>query len=323
MLRQAAELFEDPIEQENFCQALISGTSQISTQVWLRRPICGRDPASGFRALSTIDYVGHAPTNEEKGGDPQHHTGEYYQCDLSSILESIPALSTLGTSSQELCVLDMCASPGGKTVITWRVVHPRILICNEVVQNRIAALISNLKRCQISPVAVCSLDPSTIAQRFGSAFDVVLVDAPCSGQSLLARGRRSDGCFHPLVLKRNALRQRRILTSAVQSLTNGGSLLYSTCTFSLAENERTVEWLLEKNPSLEAVNIASLLDFRSVKSPVPCYRFYPHRGAGAGGFCALFQLRDNTRARRPLRETEFAWAWKCFMRGEHSDERSK
>jgi len=176
-----------------------------------------------------------------------------------------------------------------------------LLISNEVINKRVGMLIGNLKRCQIAPAQVLSLDPSILAAAIPASADVVLVDAPCTGQSLLAKGEAAPGCFHPVSIKHNAKRQRRILANASRLVVPGGYLAYMTCAFSEAENERVCRWFTRRFPHFAPQTIDPLLAFQSHLTDLPCYRMWPQSGLGAGAFTMLFRNREETRSRpQPL-----------------------
>ena len=115
-------------------------------------------------------------------------------------------------------------------------------------RKRTAALVSNLCRCCIRDAEVVSQDSALLADGIGATANLVIVDAPGSGQSLVHRGKKSPGCFHPVTIKMNSNRQRRILANAVRLITPRGFLAYLTCTYLLKENERNVECLLKNYP---------------------------------------------------------------------------
>ena len=93
--------------------------------------------------------------------------------------------------------------------------------------------------------AVSSYDPDDLASHMPKSFDSMLVDAPCSGQTLVARSKRDDNAFSDNQIEHCALRQQRILQSAIRMLKPGGRLIYSTCTFAIEENESQIQWLQE------------------------------------------------------------------------------
>jgi 16S rRNA C967 or C1407 C5-methylase (RsmB/RsmF family) len=203
-------------------------------------------------------------------------------------------------------VIDLCAAPGGKSLYLWAALQPEVLLCNEVIRKRVKILIANLKRCGITQARVMNLDPAAMvgdgrgssrdghdsgSGRLSLAYsaDLVLVDAPCSGQSLLAKGQKVPGCFHPVTLKRNASRQKRILAAAATLVRPGGHLAYMTCTYAPEENEQVGRWLMKKFPAFQPVAVPHLADYQSPLSDWPCYRLWPHLGLGAGAFTSLWQ----------------------------------
>jgi len=231
--------------------------------------------------------------DQRPGQHPLHQAGAYYCLDMASVfaaavLEAIPHPVGL--------VLDLCAAPGGKSLLAWQQLQPRQLWCNEVIRKRMRILIANLKRSGAMDSLVFNVDPQIWAEHLPQSASVVLVDAPCSGQSLLAKGDRALGCFHPVTIKKNASRQKRILGHAAQTVAGGGYLAYMTCTFSLEENEQVVAWLLKHFPQFEAVAVPSLADHASALADFPCYRLWPQSGLGAGGFTALFRNREDAPA---------------------------
>jgi 16S rRNA C967 or C1407 C5-methylase (RsmB/RsmF family) len=188
-------------------------------------------------------------------------------------------------------VLDICAAPGGKSVFAWRSLRPCLLLSNEVIGKRTAALISNMKRCKLAQSRVISEDSSRLAEKLNAFADVVLVDAPCSGQSLIAKGEESPGCFHPSVINTNSNRQRRILANASATVAAGGRLIYMTCTYAREENEGVIEWFIKKFPQFAPISIPELADFQSELSKLPSYRLWPDLGMGAGAFVAVFECQ--------------------------------
>ena len=180
-------------------------------------------------------------------------------------------------------------------------------MCNEAIRKRVKILIANLKRCGVTGARVMNLDPAAMVgdgrrsvsrdlrspasgtASLADSADLVLVDAPCSGQSLLAKGQKVPGCFHPVTLKRNASRQKRILAAAAALVRPGGHLAYMTCTYATEENEQVGRWLMKKFPAFQPVAVPHLADYQSSLSDWPCYRLWPHLGLGAGAFTSLWR----------------------------------
>jgi 16S rRNA C967 or C1407 C5-methylase (RsmB/RsmF family) len=186
-------------------------------------------------------------------------------------------------------IFDMCAAPGGKSVFAWQALQPDLLISNEVIGKRLGMLISNLKRCQIKPCGVVNRDPSIFAEMIPNSSNLVLVDAPCTGQSLLAKGEKAPGCFHHTAINKSANRQKRIIANSAQIVAPQGYLAYMTCTYSPEENEEVCEWFLERFPNFQPVEVDYLTEYRSHLTNIPCYRMFPQSRLGAGAFTVLFK----------------------------------
>jgi 16S rRNA C967 or C1407 C5-methylase (RsmB/RsmF family) len=217
--------------------------------------------------------------------------GDWYVLDHSSVFCAAPlfSLPSATRASQNLRVLDLCASPGGKALLAWRALKPSLIVVNEPLPHRIKALISNVKRCRVDPCVVTRRDASQLCTELPHFFDVVVADAPCSGQSLRAKHMPSAGAFHASTINRCVKRQRHILSSARILVAPGGYLLYSTCTYGREENESMIEWFLARNPEWSAREVTTLKEFQSHLSREPSYRLWPFQGFGAGGFTCLLQ----------------------------------
>ena len=294
--RLARGLFDDPVARDAFLQALATPQPYSPALVWLHErpeplPFAVADPL-GWQP----EFVDRVSFDQRPGQHPWHEDGWYYCLDMSSVFASCVLYAA--PPAPEM-VLDLCAAPGGKSVFAWRLLQPQQLVCNEVIRKRLGALVSNLQRCRIGPAVVLSADTTRWAAEFPRSVDVVIVDAPCSGQSRIARGKKSPGCFHPATINMNANRQRRILANAARMVAPGGLLAYLTCTYSAKENEDNVRWLLAKQPQFQPQAVAELAGFQSHLADFPCYRLWPQQGIGAGGFAALLRNTEEHPRRAP------------------------
>ena len=296
----ARQLFADAAAQQAFLEALATPQPYRPALVWLqpRPPVLpfAVEPPYAWQP-SFVDRISAA---QRPGQDPLHEAGHYYCLDISSVFT---AAVLLAAEPPLPVVLDLCASPGGKSILAWRAFRPGLLLCNEVIKKRTAALIANLQRCRIAPATVITMDSSRLAAACPRSANLVIVDAPCSGQSLLVKGQRSPGCFHPATINLNANRQRRILANAAQLVAPGGHLAYITCTYACKENEQNVEWLVKQQPQLAPARVPALEAFQSHLTDLPCYRLWPQQGIGAGGFAALLRNGDDGPVGRCARET--------------------
>lgn len=301
--RLARRLFADDSECETFIQSLQTPAERPTAVVWTG----DRPNDSPFDALPPAEWqpqhVDLVPFEQRPGRHAIHTSGDIYCLDPSSVFAS-QVLTGIPRAER---IVDLCASPGGKAILAWRLLRPQRLLCNEVIGKRTGALISNLKRCRIAPAEVCSADSELLAEQMQGTADLVIVDAPCSGQSLIARGKPSPGCFHPATINMNSNRQRRILSNAVRLLTPGGYLAYMTCTYAIKENERNLTWLLKKNPELSPVEVPLLARWQSDYSEVPCYRLWPFDSEGAGGFTALLQRDEEAEHNKDWRPPRIVW----------------
>lgn len=286
LLKLSRRLFENPDKQEKFIEALIHPQPFSPCILWCQEkpaisPFLVEAPKSWQPHFVDRLYLGEKP-----GKHPLHAQGYYYCLDFSSVF----AASTLLAITQSVkLVFDMCAAPGGKSIFAWMALKPDLLISNEVIGKRLGMLLSNLKRCHINPCVVVNRDSKIFAEMIPSSSNLVVVDAPCSGQSLLAKGEKAEGCFHPTNINKCANRQKRIIANSAQLVTPQGYLAYMTCTYSPEENEQVCEWFLARFPQFQAVQVSHLEPYQSHLTTIPCYRLFPEDRLGAGAFTVLFK----------------------------------
>ncbi len=213
--------------------------------------------------------------------------GDYYLQDAGSLL----ALAVAGAGTDRLrgqMVCDLCASPGGKASALLESIGDGFLVANEPISSRLAPLAYNLARTGSDRYAITSRDPDELADSMSGRFDLILVDAPCSGQTMVGRGKQSRSSAAGAMIAVNVARQRRILAAAVRLLRPGGRLVYSTCTFAVAENEDQIRWLSQET-GLIADPQTDLQPYASDLAPA-CYRTWPHRDGCDGSFAASMRL---------------------------------
>lgn len=286
LLKFSQRLFQDEVYQDKFVNALTNPLPYNPAILW-----CQAKPAeTPFLVEPPLTwqprFIDRLTIGERPEKHPLHDEGHFYCLDFSSVF----AVSTLLTIAKPVdLVIDMCASPGGKSIFAWTALQPNLLISNEVIGKRRGALISNLKRCHVNPAIALTLDSQALADLVPQTAQVVLVDAPCTGQSLLAKGSKAPGCFHPVLINKNVNRQKRILANSAKLVAPQGYLAYMTCAYSPEENEQVSEWFLEKFPHFQPLVIPHLLTAQSHLTDIPCYRLWPHFGLGAGAFTILFK----------------------------------
>lgn len=215
------------------------------------------------------------------GGHLRFAAGQYAIQDAASLLPI-----TLMQLAPGQWVCDVCAAPGGKSwAILDQLAGDGLLLSNEVIASRVDTLQLALARSGYSNYLMTHRPAEQLVEAAREAFDCVLVDAPCTGQSLVARGKQSLSAFTQKQIAHSAARQQTILRSALQLVRPGGRLVYSTCTFAFEENEAIVDWLRTLVPTWQPVVLDLLSDWQTPGHP-GCYRLWPHRDQCSGGFAA-------------------------------------
>ncbi len=220
--------------------------------------------------------------------DPLFWAGAYYVQEASSMFVGYVFNQIL--PDFPIKILDLCAAPAGKsTHISSLLPKNSLLVSNEVIKPRASILAENMQRWGLQNHLISNND----ATHFGaisSFFDVILVDAPCSGEGMFRKDAGAIAEWNLANVNLCANRQRRILADVLPSLKEGGYLLYSTCTYNEQENEENVNWLCE-NYQLEKVKIAIPKEWGIVNNQEGCFRFFPHLVAGEGFFLACLRKK--------------------------------
>lgn len=240
--------------------------------------------------------------------DPLWHAGAYYVQEASSMFLDF-ALRELLDLEKPLRVLDLCAAPGGKSTLLASVLNEEsLLLANETIASRAGILSENLCRWGQLNTWVSQSDPSAFG-KLGPFFDVLCVDAPCSGSGLFRKMPDYRQEWNPNLVHHCALRQQRILSDSLPALKPGGILVYMTCSFSPEENEEIVDDLLSRFP-LESLALHpdpawGVVETLSSEHGGAGYRFFPHRVQGEGFFLACFRRKDepfNERTLNPVKQ---------------------
>lgn len=220
------------------------------------------------------------------GSHPLHEAGAYYLQEPSAM---IPARVLCPRPGER--VLDLCAAPGGKaTQLADGLAGQGLLVCNEPVPSRAQILSRNVERMGIANALVVSADPEALARAWPSAFDAVLVDAPCSGEGMFRRHPETRLEWNESAAAGCAQRQRRILASAHALLAPGGRLAYSTCTFSPEENQERMAWFQGQFPDMKPQDFTVAMGpGKTLASSAGMLALYPHHIQGEGHFVALLQ----------------------------------
>ena len=186
---------------------------------------------------------GYIYTGGTPGKHPYHEAGVYYIQEPSAMAP----VSFLDPKPDEK-ILDLCASPGGKsTQIASKMNGEGILVSNEIDRKRAQILSLNIERMGIRNALVTNMSPEKLSETFEGYFDKILVDAPCSGEGMVRKNEEAANQWSLGNVRLCAERQKRILDYAVKMLAPGGTLVYSTCTFAPEEDEESALYLLRKD----------------------------------------------------------------------------
>lgn len=231
--------------------------------------------------------------------DPVFHAGGYYVQEASSMFLEQALLQTANLR-EPLNVLDLCAAPGGKsTHILSLINRESLLVSNEVIRSRAAILSENIQKWGYPNTIVSNNDPADFGKLTGF-FDVMVVDAPCSGEGLFRKEPEAIKEWSPENVQLCASRQKRIVADVWPALRERGIFIYCTCTYNRQENEENLRWLQE-NHAVEflKLNIDPAWGVEEVREgEMTGYRFFPHRAKGEGFFLAVAR---KTETAEPLR----------------------
>lgn len=227
--------------------------------------------------------------------DPLFHAGTYYVQEASSMFVEHAFRSLVSRKDQPLRVLDLCAAPGGKSTLIASLLDTNdLLISNEVIQARASVLAENLTRWGRMNTWVTNSDPKEFAGLPGY-FDVMLIDAPCTGSGLWRKDEDAIDEWSADHVKLCSERQKRILADVLPALKEGGILLYATCSYSAEENEYIADWIIH-TLGLESVLVPVQPEWDITRTLSPeqqaeGYRFYPWTLKGEGFFLSAFSKK--------------------------------
>ncbi len=260
--------------------------------------------ALGLLTGEPIPYVenGFYLTEEHIGDHPFHHAGMIYVQEPAAMapVECLPI-------QPDWRVLDMCAAPGGKsTQLKNKLGEDGVLVSNEIIPARCRILTGNIERLGLQNTVTTCLDTGRLADLFPHTFDLITVDAPCSGEGMFRKEENAIPEWSEDNVCKCAARQAEILDNAARALKGGGYILYATCTFSLEENEMTVDAFLGRHPEFELVPVTPAVAENTADGIAypgcRCEnlhltrRFYPHKGRGEGQFMAVLHSTDEPAA---------------------------
>ena len=278
-------LYEDSF-RENAVRAFRVNTEKISVKDFAEIDPFSSEQVPYVETGFYLDY-------DKVGNHPFHHAGMIYVQDPGAM-----ATAECLEVQPDWWVLDLCAAPGGKSSqLRNKLGEDGVLISNEIVHSRCKILTGNMERLGFRNTATTCLDPARVAQIFPETFDMIMVDAPCSGEGMF---RKDDTAIQEWSVENVlycAQRQKWILEQAAAALRPGGYMVYATCTFSLEENEMVVDDFLQKHPEFELIPVREVVrrytddgisyDGCQCANLHDARRFYPHKSRGEGQFMAV------------------------------------
>lgn len=285
---------------------------------WNLEPVPWAD--NGFYYDGTLDGEVLRPSKH-----PAYYAGLYYLQEPSAMTPAAMLPVVPGDR-----VLDLCAAPGGKsTELASKLKGRGMLVSNDISYSRARALLKNLELAGAANICVTSEAPEKLAGVWPEFFDKILVDAPCSGEGMFRRDEDMVKDWNEKGPEYYVPIQRQILSQAAAMLRPGGYMLYSTCTFSVEEDEGNVAYVLEEFPQMQLC----CLDLDKVPGACGgfglsgCMRLFPYRLKGEGHFLALMRKKggddggkeilppmDSGTARKRVRAVEKEKELDAFLR---------
>lgn len=233
------------------------------------------------------------------GNHPYHHAGMIYVQEPGAM-----APAECIDIDPDWKILDMCAAPGGKsTQLKNKLGKNGILVSNEIIPSRCKILTGNIERLGLLNCVTTCMDTAKLARTFPNAFDLVMCDAPCSGEGMFRKEEIAIDEWSIDNVIKCAERQSDILENAAKLVADGGYIIYATCTFSIEENEMVIDAFLEEHPEFEILPVNERVKSHTVdgicfdgckcKDISFARRFYPHKSKGEGQFMAVLHNKSD------------------------------
>ncbi len=225
--------------------------------------------------------------------DPLLHAGMYYVQEASSMfLYEVLKQSCSNTNKK---VLDLCAAPGGKSTLLSSYFKNSLLVSNEAIKQRANILYENLVKWGSADIVITNNDAADF-KRLENYFDVIVVDAPCSGSGLFRKENKAIDEWSMKNVELCSQRQQRILADVYTALKKDGILIYSTCSYSQEENENISDWV-KNNFNADTIQLKlkdgwGIVETQSPQHKAYGYRFWPDKIKGEGFFIAAFKKND-------------------------------
>lgn len=287
----------DESEYAQFCEA-VSSEAPTSIRVNPSKPADGCVPEGV--PVPWCPSGRYLPERPSFTLDPLFHAGTYYVQEASSMFLDHVLRKFV---DRPVAVLDLCAAPGGKSTLALSALpEGSVLVANEIVRQRSQILAENLIKWG-NPNVIVTNNCAADFQDLGAAFDVVICDAPCSGEGMFRKDAKAIDEWSTQNVEMCQQRQRDILADVWPCLKPGGLLVYSTCTYNVLENEENVVWAVD-NLETEVVDPCVPASWGVTGNMLkgqtfPAFHFFPHKTRGEGFFaCVMRKGTDDDTAGR-------------------------
>src|SRR5687767_516926 len=269
-------------------EAFFRALSQPSPTSIRKHHLKGHIPFENVENVPWCDEGYYLDTRPFFHMDPHWHGGAYYVQEASSMILDY-LVGQINEGSHPKIWLDACAAPGGKTGILAKHLNDHdVLVANEVVSQRRSILWENLYKAGYKNVFITGEPSSSFTQPFA---DIILVDAPCAGEGMMRKEPEAIRQWSESLVRECSLMQQRIVNDVINALLPGGFLIYSTCSYSNAENIENVNRFIKK-ASLSSVEINFPEEWNITtigNNEVQGYQLYPHKVKGEGLFIAVLK----------------------------------
>jgi len=269
----------DAIDHGAVTHSLLLNTKKMSDEEFLKR----------FPGVRKHPFVAHAYLYEkdqyEFGKNLLYDDGVYSIEDASAMM-----VNYFLKPEEDDVILDMCAAPGGKSIGASLAMNDKgVVIANDISYPRAKAMSQNVERMGRGNIIVASNDFVFSHIHFHGLFDKIIVDAPCSGSAMMRKNSEAKLDWRIEKVKSNARKQLDILELAYDMLKEGGTLSYSTCSFSYEEDEGTILSFLAKHPEATLVDLPQDPHFYRFEKLPQAVHLFPHLFEGEGQFICLFK----------------------------------
>lgn len=279
-------------EYESFLSAL---SEETPVSIRLNSQKAERNPVAFLEEVGQVPWTENGYYLSERPAftfDPLFHTGYYYVQEASSMFVEYVAKTLI---DKPIICLDACAAPGGKSIgLLSALPEGSLLISNEVIRQRANVLAETMTKFG-NPNSMVTNNATKDFAAFPQLFDLILVDAPCSGEGMFRKDEVAIREWSPQNVQMCASRQKNILSDVWSSLKPGGLLIYSTCTYNTLENEENALWI-SRELGAEFVSVPTKPEWNispSAHRDAVAYRFFPHKINGEGLFVTILRKTVN------------------------------